>query len=130
LGDVAIALCAYRSLVCLSQIMPSLITALQATPLTAAHRHGHEKHHEHDRYGNHDHDDSRRYGRNGGQQGVAPFVFLQGFRSGAYARRSALRTDGAKPTAPSRTRRSPVTDTFVVREARMADREALGGVLL
>jgi hypothetical protein len=95
LGDIAIALCACRSLVCLSQIVPSCLTALQATPLTPAHRHGHEKHHEHDRYGNHDDDDSRRYGRNGGQQGVAPFVFLQVFRSGAYP--DAVRRDRMEP---------------------------------
>ena len=63
--DVSIALYACRSLVCPSRITPSLITALQATPLTAAHRHGHESHHEHDRYRNHDDDDSRPYGRSG-----------------------------------------------------------------
>jgi len=82
--DVSIALSACRSLVGPSRITPSLITALQATPPTAAHRHGHEKHHEHDRYRNHDHDDSRPYGRNGGQQGVAPFVFLQSSDQDVY----------------------------------------------
>ncbi|MGZ4325628.1 MAG: hypothetical protein ACXVHJ_26925, partial [Solirubrobacteraceae bacterium] len=70
-GDVAIALCTCRSLVCLSQIVPGRLTALQPTSLTAAHRHGHEKHHEHDRYGNHDHDDSRPYGRNRGRLELA-----------------------------------------------------------
>jgi hypothetical protein len=50
LGDITVALCARRSLVCLSQTLP----ALPGAPLTATHRQGHEKHHEHDRYGNND----------------------------------------------------------------------------
>ena len=95
MGDIAIALCTCRSLMCLSQIVPSRLIALQATPLTAAHRHGHETHHEHDRYGNHDHDDSRPYSRNGGQQGAAPFVFLHVFRSGAYP--DAVRWERMEP---------------------------------
>jgi hypothetical protein len=35
----------------------SFIT-LRATRLAAAHRYGHEKHHEYDRAGDHDYDDS------------------------------------------------------------------------
>jgi membrane protein len=37
--------------------MPSLIAALHATPLTAAHRQRHEEHHEHDGYRNDDYHD-------------------------------------------------------------------------
>jgi hypothetical protein len=53
--------------------MPSFTTPLRGTPLTAAHRDGHEKHHEHDRNGDHDYDHSRRYGHRH-QQGVAHSV--------------------------------------------------------
>ena len=62
LRDVTISLCACRSLVCGVEIMPIFITQLRPTPLTAAHRDGREKHHEHDCYGNHDCHDSRPYG--------------------------------------------------------------------
>lgn len=63
LGDVTVALCARRSLVCLSQIL----SALPGTQLTATHRQGHKKHDEHDGYGNYDDNDSCRYGRHGDQ---------------------------------------------------------------
>jgi hypothetical protein len=77
--------------------MPSLIAALDATPLTAAHRQGHQEHHEHNGYRNHDHDDSSRYGCNWDQQGIAHFVSSKS--SGRKAtRRGAPRTDG-EPTA-------------------------------
>ena len=42
LGDVAIAFCACRSLMCLSSLLPGLITPLHATLLTTTHREGHE----------------------------------------------------------------------------------------
>jgi hypothetical protein len=69
LGDVTVALCARRSLVGLSQLLP----ALPAPPLTATHRQGHEQHHEHDGDGNNDDNDSRRYRCHGDQQGVTRF---------------------------------------------------------
>jgi hypothetical protein len=76
LRDVAVSLCAFRSLVCGGQIMPSFITPLRATPLTAPHRHGREKHHKHDCDGDHDYHDSRPYGQ-GDQQGLFHSAFSQ-----------------------------------------------------
>ena len=94
---VTVALCARRSLVCLSQILP----ALPGTPLTATHRQGHKKDHEHDRYGNNDDNDSRRYGRNGDQQGVAHFVCLQVLPLGRVPRRGGPR-NGSRQTGSLR----------------------------
>jgi hypothetical protein len=95
LGDITVALCARRSLVCLSQTLP----ALPGAPLTATHRQGHEKHHEHDRYGNNDDNHARRYGRNRDQQGIAHLVFLQVPSAlGRLPRRGRPRTDGSSQT--------------------------------
>lgn len=81
--------------------MPSLITALHATLLTAAHRQGHEKHHQHYRYGNHDYNDSRCYGCDGDQEGVAHSVPCKGaFRSEGYPTRRAVNVCDDQETRP------------------------------
>ncbi len=92
LRDVAIPFCASRPLVCVSQFLPIFTTPRRATPLSAAHRHGHEEHNEHNCYGDHDHNDSCRY-RHRDQQGAAHSVFLQGVSPGRNdTRRDATRT--------------------------------------
>src|SRR6266480_896237 len=112
--------------------MPSFLAPLRATPLTAAHRDGREKHHQHDCYGDHDDDDSRPYGE-GDEQGVVHSVFLPGPSESmipAVARNLPGLTKQTLPTAlcgPMRRRarqRPLLSDTFFGREARMAGREA------
>src|SRR6188472_381926 len=106
--------------------MPSLVAALDAAPLTAAHRHGHEEHHEHDGYRNDDYDDSRRYGCNWDQQGVAHFVSSKpSGRKATPTRRAAngWRTDSSR----RRHGQSAAADTFsfVRRAWRVAKRSVV-----
>ena len=108
LGDVTVALCARRSLVCLSQILP----AFPGTQLTATHRQGHKKHDEHDGYGNYDDNDSRRDGRHGDQQGVAHFVLLQVLSLRRYPDAAGL--ERTEKTRPARSQ-DPETRTFIPR---------------
>ena len=56
--DVTISLRPRRSLVGFTEIS----APLRATPLTAAHRHGDDQHHQHHCDRDHDYDDSGRYG--------------------------------------------------------------------
>jgi hypothetical protein len=100
--------------------MPSFVAPLRATPLTAAHRDGAEKHHQHDCYGDDDDNDSRPNGE-GDEQGLVHSVFLPGPPESNHtpARNLLSLTEQTLPTAlyaPMRRRASAATtERYVLR---------------